>query len=209
MKKILAFVLAALLILAVAAAAENNGAEEITARIRNEMIRPEMNTENKLNIEDRLSRDADEAAGLRISEKMRGQIQGLDQASTGSQDGISIVKIAEGALNETTAILNRMRELALEEANGSPDTERSRQQEITELEKEIARIAGETERDQILPANILLPERSPLPETVFDTPERPVEQPIVIDRVISSPTIDRSSINPDLLQEAMNRLCGK
>ena len=60
----------------------------------------------------RINRAGDDAAGLAISEKMRGQIRGLDQASANAQDGISMIQTAEGALNETHCILQRMRELS-------------------------------------------------------------------------------------------------
>ena len=62
----------------------------------------------------RINSAGDDAAGLAISEKMRGQIRGLDQASKTAQDGISMIQTAEGALNETHAILQRMRELAVQ-----------------------------------------------------------------------------------------------
>ena len=62
----------------------------------------------------RINRAGDDAAGLAISEKMRGQIRGLDQASRNAQDGISMIQTAEGALNETHSILQRMRELAVQ-----------------------------------------------------------------------------------------------
>ncbi|MGE5417278.1 MAG: hypothetical protein ACM3UZ_11140 [Acidobacteriota bacterium] len=65
----------------------------------------------------RINRAADDAAGLAISEKMRGQIGGLNQAVRNSQDGISLLQTAEGALNETHSILQRMRELAVQAAN--------------------------------------------------------------------------------------------
>ncbi|WP_455749411.1 flagellin N-terminal helical domain-containing protein, partial [Niallia taxi] len=68
----------------------------------------------KLSSGQRINRAGDDAAGLAISEKMRGQIRGLDQASRNSQDGISLIQTAEGALNETHAILQRMRELAVQ-----------------------------------------------------------------------------------------------
>ena len=61
-----------------------------------------------------INRAGDDAAGLAISEKMRGQIRGLDMASKNAQDGISLIQTAEGALNETHAILQRMRELAVQ-----------------------------------------------------------------------------------------------
>ena len=62
----------------------------------------------------RINSAADDAAGLAISEKMKGQIRGLDQASANAQDGISMIQTGEGALNETTSILQRMRELAVQ-----------------------------------------------------------------------------------------------
>ena len=65
----------------------------------------------------RINRAGDDAAGLSISEKMRGQIRGLDMAQKNAQDGISLIQTAEGALNETHAILQRMRELAVQAAN--------------------------------------------------------------------------------------------
>ncbi|MCG8502610.1 MAG: flagellin, partial [Firmicutes bacterium] len=67
----------------------------------------------------RINRAGDDAAGLAISEKMRAQIRGLNQASRNAQDGISLVQTAEGALQETQAILQRMRELAVQAANGT------------------------------------------------------------------------------------------
>ena len=67
----------------------------------------------------RINRAADDAAGLAISEKMRSQIRGLDQASTNASDGVSIIQTAEGALNESHSILQRMRELAVQAANGT------------------------------------------------------------------------------------------
>ena len=94
-----------------------------------------------------INRAADNAAGLKISEKMRGQIRGLEQASTNAEDGISLVQTAEGALNETTAILQRMRELTVQAANDTNVTadRNSISEELVELEKEITRIGEETE----------------------------------------------------------------
>lgn len=71
----------------------------------------------------RINRAGDDAAGLSISEKMRGQIRGLEQASRNAQDGISLIQTAEGALNETHSILQRMRELSVQAANGTLATE--------------------------------------------------------------------------------------
>ena len=95
----------------------------------------------------RINRAGDDAAGLSISEKMRGQIRGLDQASTNAQDGVSMIQTAEGALNETHSILQRMRELTVQAANDTNVTvdRASIQKEVKQLEQEITRIANETE----------------------------------------------------------------
>src|SRR5512133_2089389 len=66
----------------------------------------------------RINRAADDAAGLAISEKLRAQIRGLNRASSNALDGISLIQTAEGALNETHSILQRMRELAVQASNG-------------------------------------------------------------------------------------------
>ncbi len=95
----------------------------------------------------RINRAADDAAGLAISEKMRGQIRGLDQASRNAQDGISLIQTAEGALNETHSILQRMRELAIQAASDTlTSSDRIEiQREIEQLNNEIDRIASSTE----------------------------------------------------------------
>ncbi|MDD3890180.1 MAG: flagellin [Syntrophomonadaceae bacterium] len=95
----------------------------------------------------RINRAGDDAAGLAISEKMRGQIRGLNQASRNSQDGISMIQTAEGALNETHAILQRMRELAVQSANDTNvGVDRGEiQKEINQLTSEINRIGNTTE----------------------------------------------------------------
>ena len=95
----------------------------------------------------RINRAADDAAGLAISEKMRSQIRGLDQASTNASDGISMIQTAEGALNESHSILQRMRELAVQAANGTEtDSDRDNiQDEIEQLQEELDRIASDTE----------------------------------------------------------------
>ncbi|WP_324670191.1 flagellin N-terminal helical domain-containing protein [Geochorda subterranea] len=95
----------------------------------------------------RINRAADDAAGLAISEKMRGQIRGLNQAVRNAQDGISLIQTAEGALNETHAILQRMRELAVQATNDTL-TESDREQiqkEINQLTAEVQRISIYTE----------------------------------------------------------------
>jgi len=95
----------------------------------------------------RINRAADDAAGLAISEKMRSQIRGLDQASTNASDGVSMIQTAEGALNESHSILQRMRELAVQAANGTEtDDDRGNiQDEIEQLQEELDRIASDTE----------------------------------------------------------------
>ena len=95
----------------------------------------------------RINRAGDDAAGLAISEKMRGQIRGLNMASKNSQDAISLIQTAEGALNETHAILQRMRELAVQSANDTNnDADRQQiQKEIEQLKSEINRISSTTE----------------------------------------------------------------
>ena len=95
----------------------------------------------------RINRAGDDAAGLSISEKMRGQIRGLEQGSTNAQDGISLIQTAEGALNEVHSVLQRMRELAVQGANDTNVTQdrTSIYEEMEQLAKEINRIACTTE----------------------------------------------------------------
>lgn len=96
----------------------------------------------------RINRAGDDAAGLAISEKMRAQIRGLDQASRNAQDGISLIQTAEGALNETHDILQRMRELAVQSANDTNDDTTDRkaiQDEVDQLAREITRISETTQ----------------------------------------------------------------
>ena len=95
----------------------------------------------------RINRAGDDAAGLAISEKMRGQIRGLEQASRNSQDGISLIQTAEGALNETHNILQRMRELSIQGANDTNVAEdrAAIKTELDQLSAEITRIADQTQ----------------------------------------------------------------
>jgi len=95
----------------------------------------------------RINRAADDAAGLAISEKMRGQIRGLEQASRNAQDGISLIQTAEGGLNEVHSILQRMRELAVQAANGTltEDDREKIQDEFDQLINEIDKIGNQTE----------------------------------------------------------------
>ena len=95
----------------------------------------------------KINRAGDNAAGLAISEKMRGQIRGLDQASSNAEDGISLIQTAEGALTETHSIIQRMRELAVQSSSDTnTDDDRTQiQNEIDQLTQEVDRIANTTE----------------------------------------------------------------
>ncbi len=105
------------------------------------------NSLEKLSSGLRINKAGDDAAGLAISEKMRGQIRGLEMASKNAQDGISLIQTAEGALNETHSILQRMRELAVQSANDTnTDADRAElQKEANQLAEELTRIADNTE----------------------------------------------------------------
>ena len=95
----------------------------------------------------RINRAADDAAGLSISEKMRSQIRGLNKASDNAQDGVSAIQVAEGALNETHSILQRMNELATQAANDTNTTidRNAIQSEMDALSSEIDRIRSTTQ----------------------------------------------------------------
>ncbi len=104
-------------------------------------------TMEKLSSGLRINKAGDDAAGLAISEKMRGQVKGLNMATKNAQNGISMIQTAEGALNETHAIIQRMRELAIQAAN---DTNTKEDREKLQLEgkqlvEELNRIAETTE----------------------------------------------------------------
>ena len=99
----------------------------------------------------RINRAADDAAGLAISEKMRGQIRGLTKGVQNTEDGISLCHVADGALNEVSAMLHRMKELAVQSANGT-NTDKDRtnlQDEVEQLLEEIDRIGEDTEFNTI------------------------------------------------------------
>ncbi len=116
------------------------------SRMLNITTTAQSKTSEKLSSGFRINRAADDAAGLSISEKMRKQIRGLDQASTNASDGISAVQTAEGALTEVHAMLQRMNELAVQAANGtnSGTDRQSIQDEILQLTSEIDRVAETT-----------------------------------------------------------------
>ena len=111
------------------------------------VVSAQQKSTEKLSSGYRINRAADDAAGLSISEKMRGQIRGLEQASTNAQDGISMIQTAEGALNESQAILQRMRELSVQASNGTAtDEDRTAiQDEVSQLQNELDRISSTTE----------------------------------------------------------------
>src|SRR3954463_10163656 len=99
----------------------------------------------------RINRAADDAAGLAISEKMRGQIRGVAQAQRNVQDGISMVQTAEGALNEVHSMLQRVRELAVEYKNGtlSQANRDAIQSEVNQLGSEMERIGSSSQFNSI------------------------------------------------------------
>lgn len=101
----------------------------------------------KLSSGKKINRAADDASGLAISEKMTSQINGLDQATQNAQNGISLIQTAEGALNETTAIIQRMRTLAVQSRNDTnTNSDRAQtQKEVTQLLAEVNRIANTTQ----------------------------------------------------------------
>ncbi len=122
----------------------------LTAMNSNRMLNITTNTQAKqterLASGYRINRAADDAAGLSVSEKMRRQIRGLDQASTNAQDGVSLVQSAEGALNEVHDMLQRMNELTVKAANGTYTTTQKQYiaDEINQLVSEIDRVATTT-----------------------------------------------------------------
>ena len=122
----------------------------LTAMNSNRMLGITTNTQTKqterLASGYRINRAADDAAGLSVSEKMRRQIRGLDQASTNAQDGVSLVQSAEGALNEVHDMLQRMNELTVKAANGTYTTAQKQYiaDEVNQLISEIDRIATTT-----------------------------------------------------------------
>ncbi|MED4139341.1 flagellin [Priestia megaterium] len=118
-----------------------------TYRQLNTASNAQSNSMQKLSSGLRINSAKDDAAGLAISEKMRGQIRGLDQASKNAQDGISLIQTAEGALNETHSILQRMRELSVQSGNdtATDDDRKAIQSEISQLKDEVDRIGNTTE----------------------------------------------------------------
>lgn len=120
----------------------------------------------------RINRAADDAAGLTISEKMRKQIKGLDQASTNAQDGVSCVQTAEGALTEVHSMLQRMNELAVQSANGtlSEADRQAIQDEVDQLVTEIDRVSETTKFNEtyLLKGDEM---KTQISKTVYSTPQ--------------------------------------
>ncbi|OAH54610.1 flagellin [Domibacillus aminovorans] len=116
-------------------------------RMYNSALKQQATAMERLSSGLRINRAADDSAGLAISEKMRAQIRGLNQASRNAQDAISMIQTGEGALNETHAILQKMRELSVQAASDTnTDTDRQAiQKEINQLTEEITRIGSTTQ----------------------------------------------------------------
>lgn len=125
----------------------NNIAALNTHRQMGQVANAAQNSMERLSSGLRINRAADDAAGLSISEKMRNQIRGLDQAQRNAQDGISLIQTAEGGLNEIHSILQRVRELTVQAGNGTntDDELANIQSEIDQLVEEIDEIAGRTD----------------------------------------------------------------
>ena len=122
-----------------------------TTRLLDANTRKQSAIGEKLSSGFKINRAGDNAAGLSISEKMRAQIRGLNQASRNAQDGISLIETADGALDEIHNIVQRMRELSVQAANGTSTEEDKNmiQTEINELTKEVDRISSDTEFNSI------------------------------------------------------------
>lgn len=146
----------------------------------------------------RINRAADDAAGLTISEKMRSQIRGLTQASANAQDGISLVQIAEGALQEVHDMLQRSNELAVKASNGTL-TEADRtaiDKELTELKDEIDRTAQSTEFNtlKLFPDNGLSPKSASVMETYhYEFSYNLDDNTFAIGRLENAGTVSRSA----------------
>lgn len=139
----------------------------------------------------KINRAADDAAGLSISEKMRKQIRGLDQASENIEDGISLCQVADGALNETISILQRMRELAVQSANGtnSASDREAIDMEITQLKNEVDRIAVTTSfNDAAYPLNAPITYSGIVTETINTSMENSTRGGLLHETTVSFKT---------------------
>lgn len=117
-----------------------------TLRYLNEATDAKSSSLTKLSSGSRINSASDDAAGLAVSEKMKAQIGGIEQAENNAQDGVSLVQTAEGAMSETQSILDRMRDLAVESANGTLTTSdrESINDEFSQLTSEINRLSNST-----------------------------------------------------------------
>ncbi|NNM55074.1 MAG: flagellin, partial [Spirochaetales bacterium] len=116
-------------------------------RVQNEAAQNVQSDMEKLSSGLRINRAGDDASGLAVSEKMRAQIRGLNQASRNASDGVSFIQTTEGYLQETTGILQRLRELAVQSSNGIY-TSQDRQQiqvEVSQLVDEVDRVASQAQ----------------------------------------------------------------
>lgn len=140
----------------------------------------------KLSSGKRINRASDDAAGLAISEKMNAQIRGLKMASRNALDGVSLVQTAEGAMGEVHAMLQRMRELSVQAANGTMSTEdrRAIQDEINQLTSEVNRIGNGTEFNKL---NILQGNQGPNSNTIISKMSTGAPAELVIGGIVTSP----------------------
>lgn len=156
-------------------------------------------TMSKLSTGLRINSASDDAAGLAISEKMRAQIRGLNQASRNIQDGISLIQTAEGGLNEIHSLLQRGRELSVQASNGTNTSgdKGQIQQEVSQILSEIDNIASNTsfnninllKRKDYIPAPVKPPVTEP-PVTEPPVTEPPVTEPPVTEPPVTEPTIE-------------------
>ena len=142
----------------------------------------------KLSSGKRINRASDDAAGLAISEKMNAQIRGLKMASRNALDGVSLVQTAEGAMGEVHSMLQRMRELSVQAANGtmSPDDRRAIQDEINQLTSEVNRIGNGTEFNKL---NILQGNQGPKSNTTVGKMSTGTPAQVRSDSAIASPVV--------------------
>ncbi|WP_313568992.1 flagellin [Acetoanaerobium noterae] len=146
----------------------------------------------KLSSGKRINRASDDAAGLAISEKMNAQIRGLKMASRNALDGVSLVQTAEGAMGEIHSMLQRMRELSVQAANGtmSPDDRRAIQDEINQLTSEVNRIGNGTEFNKL---NILQGNQGPESNTIISKMSTGAPAEVSLDKiaVVAPPIFDK------------------
>lgn len=138
----------------------------------------------------RINRASDDAAGLAISEKMNAQIRGLKMASRNSLDGVSLVQTAEGAMGEIHSMLQRMRELSVQAANGTMSTEdrKAIQDEINQLTSEVNRIGNGTEFNNL---QILKGNQGPKSNATVGKMSTGTPAEIITDIVIASPFVTK------------------